>query len=171
MSTVSQLSVIQRVSILSPPPSSLSMIERPGVPPRRLNIAVTGTRDWPDMDLVVDYIDSLPTRMRVLSGGGRGVDRVAISMAKQRGLGYEEILPNWEEDGKNARPIRNRKILKKADIAVVFWDGKSRGGKMFIEQANEQGVPVFVIEPKVDVEVFVEEDETPLLPEIDYASY
>ena len=49
-------------------------------------VAIVGSRDFPDMVAVTDYVNELPQDTRVISGGARGVDTVAEKAARDRGM-------------------------------------------------------------------------------------
>ena len=59
-------------------------------------------------------------------------------------MGYEiRTFPaNWAEFGKGAGLIRNKKMAKYADALIAFWDGKSKGTKNMIQQAEEFGLKI-----------------------------
>ena len=107
-------------------------------------VAIVGSRDYPDLDAVRAYINTLPARTIVVSGGARGVDRTAANAALARGLKVEEYLAEWDKHGKAAGYLRNRTIVGVADRLVAFWDGASKGTAHSIQLANEKGIPVDV---------------------------
>jgi predicted Rossmann fold nucleotide-binding protein DprA/Smf involved in DNA uptake len=107
-------------------------------------IAIVGSRDYKPLKDVVEFVEQLPWRTVVISGGARGVDTTAEEAAKKRRLDTHIFYANWNKHGRGAGMIRNRKIVESSDIIVAFWDGISRGTKHTIEYANSKGKPVKV---------------------------
>lgn len=112
---------------------------------QKKKVAVVGSRGITRADLS-KYVPEDATV--ILSGGARGVDQLAEEYAKERGLGLEVLLPNYELFGKTAPLIRDRQIVDKADLVVAIWDGSSSGTRYTIEYAKAQGVPVKLFIPK-----------------------
>jgi len=92
-----------------------------------MNIAIVGSREFKRLKLVKALVKKLPRSATVVSGGADGVDRVAETAAKQRGLETEVFRPHWNEYGISAGHIRNEEIVKASDRIFVFWDGDSKG--------------------------------------------
>lgn len=112
-----------------------------------MNIAVIGSRDFPQLDSVVAYVRGLPSGTVVISGGARGVDRVAASAARSAGHTVREFRPDWDRHGKSAGFKRNAQIVEASDRLVAFWDGKSRGTADTIEKARQADLHITVIRP------------------------
>ena len=120
----------------------------PALPDRPLSVAVVGSRSFDDRELLERVLDHLLNHLRIrqiVSGGARGADALAEQWARERGIPCRVYLPDWQKHGRAAGPIRNRKIVRDADLVVAFWDGQSRGTKDTIEQAERQNVPVIII--------------------------
>lgn len=92
-----------------------------------MKVAIVGSRDFPRLMLVVEYVHGLPPDTVVVSGGAYGVDMVAAREADKAGLVVVEYKADWETHGKGAGMIRNTLIVEQADVVVAFWDGESRG--------------------------------------------
>ena len=107
-------------------------------------IAIVGSRNWRDIPSIDKFVEGLPKGTVVVSGGARGVDRIAEIAASRHGLETSIHLPDWDLHGKAAGFIRNRQIVDDADEVVAFWDGGSRGTKSTIDLAKKQGKPVRV---------------------------
>lgn len=112
-----------------------------------MKIAIVGSRDFPDMGLVREYVASLPKGTVVISGAARGVDRVAAEAARRRGLEVVEYPADWENHPKVAGFLRNQQIVDACDNVVAFWDGKSKGTQDTIAKAKKSAKPVDVIPP------------------------
>lgn len=104
-----------------------------------MKIAVVGSRDASlyMLGIVRDYIKSLPRDAIVISGGARGVDKVAEATAESLGIKTLIFEADWDGQGKGAGFIRNREIIAEAEYVVAFWDGKSKGTKHTIDCALE----------------------------------
>jgi hypothetical protein len=109
-----------------------------------IRIAIVGSRDYPDMKQVRDYVDTLCDDVIVISGGARGVDRIAETQARQRGLRVKIYHAEWERFGKSAGYRRNADIVANSDMVVAFWDGHSRGTAHTIKLAKRDGTPTHV---------------------------
>ncbi len=80
----------------------------------------------------------------VISGGARGVDRLAAQFAEKQKLPVEEYLPDYNLFGKIAPLVRNRTIVDNADFVVAVWDGKSKGTLNTIDYTLESNKPLVV---------------------------
>jgi len=107
-------------------------------------VAIVGSRDFEELSLVHDFVAKLPPDCTVISGGARGVDRVAAVAAKMRGLRLIEHPADWSK-GRGAGFARNTLIAQECDLMVAFWDGGSRGTAHAMQEAARFGRPVHVI--------------------------
>lgn len=80
----------------------------------------------------------------IISGGARGVDRLAGEYAALRGIGFTEYAADWDRYGKRAGFIRNYVMVGAADAVIAIWDGTSSGTRHSIESARSCGKEVFV---------------------------
>ena len=128
-----------------------------------MRIAIVGSRGFLDPDLVVDFVDRLPDNTVVITGGAKGVDKIAEAAARRRGLEIVIYPAEWNNfnlslnrEKKSKYPcrgkynavaglVRNKTIVNDCDEVVAFWDGKSRGTEFTIEYAKDQKKPVKVI--------------------------
>ena len=90
-------------------------------------LAIVGSRDFPDLDRVRRFIGDLPPNTTIVSGGARGVDRLAAAAARRRGLPVIEYLAQWDRFGRRAGFLRNQQIVDRCNRMVAFWDSKSTG--------------------------------------------
>lgn len=79
-----------------------------------------------------------------LDGGALGADRWGSEWSRAMRLSIKMFRANWDQHGRAAGPIRNRKMAEHADALIAVWDGKSRGTKNMIEEATNRGLKVFV---------------------------
>lgn len=80
----------------------------------------------------------------IVSGGARGVDALGERLAQDINCPLKIFPAKWEEHGKRAGPLRNIEMADYADALVALWDGKSRGTKHMIEEADRLGLRVHV---------------------------
>lgn len=97
-----------------------------------MRIAIVGSRDFPFLEMVLAYLETLePKEHTIISGGAEGVDTFAINIAKRMGFKTEVIPAQWKDsDGridKLAGFKRNIKLVDASDSVVAFWDLMSRG--------------------------------------------
>jgi predicted Rossmann fold nucleotide-binding protein DprA/Smf involved in DNA uptake len=111
-----------------------------------MKIAIVGSREYPDWKQVIDYVQSLPLDTIVVSGGARGVDRIAEQVARKRGMTVQIFHAEWDKYGKSAGMIRNQFIVDYADSVVAFLYQNSSGTMNTIERAKRAGKPVTVID-------------------------
>lgn len=108
-------------------------------------VAVIGSRTMGNYDLIRRALDDLKPAS-IISGGAVGVDSMAEQYAKNEGIPFTAIRPEYAKYGRGAPLFRNERIVDSADKVVAFWDGKSRGTKHAIDYAVAQ---------KKDLEVVV----------------
>lgn len=107
-----------------------------------------GSRDFPNLDQVREYVRSLPRDTIIVSGGARGVDTAAEYEANVQAMQTMIFPADWERLGKRAGFERNKSIIAYADEVVAFWDGESKGTFHSIELARKKGIPVKVYGPQ-----------------------
>ena len=106
-----------------------------------MKVAVIGSRGL-QVEHLEDYLPEGVTE--IVSGGARGVDACARNYALSHGLKLTEFLPEYGKYGRGAPLLRNITIIENADLALAFWDGKSRGTKFVIDNCKKRNIPVVV---------------------------
>lgn len=117
-------------------------------------IAVVGSRNFSNADIVTAFVRSLTSTSVVISGGARGADTWAEDAAKQNSLQTEICHVDWVRLGRRAGPIRNAEIVAATDQVVAFWNGKNRGTLNTILSARAAGLPILIFDTegeKVDI--------------------
>ena len=108
-------------------------------------ILICGDRNWKDVETIENFVRSLPPDTVIIHGDCRGADKIADKAAKEYGLRVEGFSAKWEEYGRAAGPIRNKRMILegKPDRVVAFHDdvSKSRGTADMLKQARKQRVP------------------------------
>jgi YspA, cpYpsA-related SLOG family len=113
-----------------------------------VRVAIVGSREIgceiDRCEEIGDLLDTLPRDTIIVSGGARGIDRIAAQLAGNRGMGVCVHHPDWDGLGKRAGFVRNAKIVDDCDEVHAWWDGKSKGTAHTIELARKAGKPVTI---------------------------
>jgi predicted Rossmann fold nucleotide-binding protein DprA/Smf involved in DNA uptake len=110
-------------------------------------IAIVGSREYPNLKRVWEYLDRelvANQQFRLVTGGARGVDTEAERWALARGIGCEVIKP-VDPRIKVHYLYRNIEIITTADKIVAFHDGTSRGTQFVIDYATKRNKPLEVV--------------------------
>lgn len=83
----------------------------------------------------------------IISGGARGIDKLAIDYAKKFNIPYIEFMADWETQGKAAGAIRNKTMAEQGDALIAIWDGSSKGTLNMINTMHKLDKPIFVYCP------------------------
>lgn len=133
--------------------SCVSMIER--------KVAIVGSRNFPDLDIVRSTIRNLVNEsvcldqtITIVSGGARGPDKAGENEAKRLRLKTIIFLADWDQYGKAAGFIRNTQIANECDEVIAFWDGKSNGTRNTIAKAKKFGKKITVVTPDGKREIY-----------------
>jgi len=98
--------------------------------------------------LGLETLQSIKTKynvLEVLSGKAKGADAFGEIWAKTNDIRVKEFPAEWDKYGKKAGMIRNKVMGDIADIAVIFWDGKSPGSKNMIDYFKSLKKPIYII--------------------------
>lgn len=122
-----------------------------------MRLLISGSRHFNDYDFfskkILEHYHDTSRRSGshriscIISGGARGVDKMAERFAREQGIPIEVYPADWEQHGRAAGPIRNAQMLREGRVGEVvgFLASNSRGTKNMIEQAIKAGKPVKVI--------------------------
>jgi hypothetical protein len=111
-------------------------------------LAVVGSRDFANLELVRRFVRSRKPDTVIVSGGTSGVDTAAVDEAILLGRPYEVIPADWARYGRSAGPRRNEQLVRSVDAVVAFWDGRSRGTRHAFRCALAQGKPVWLFDER-----------------------
>lgn len=118
-----------------------------------MKIIIAGSREIKNKILVwkaVSLSNFIITE--VVSGMARGVDTIALDIAKELKVPVAKFPAFWKEHGKKAGYYRNcamaeyvgKKQSGEIGGLIAIWDGESRGTKMMIDIAKKEGLKVYV---------------------------
>ena len=110
-----------------------------------MKLAIIGSRSLIQFDLS-EYVPDGVTE--IVSGGARGIDKIAREYALKNGIKLSEFIPDYKHYGRVAPLKRNEEIANYADEVLAFWDGKSRGTEFTINLFKKLGKNsrVFIIQ-------------------------
>ena len=78
----------------------------------------------------------------VVHGGARGVDREGGDWALTSGYEEEVHYADWDKHSKAAGHIRNAEMVNSGiDLAIVFWDGESKGTTGTMKLLRQKKIP------------------------------
>ena len=110
-----------------------------------MKVLLCGSRTIDDPAFVSRAVEQSGIRpTQIISGGARGIDRLAAEYAASNGIEFTEYLADWDKYGKRAGFIRNCVMVGAADAVIAVWDGTSPGTKHSIEYARSCGKQVLV---------------------------
>lgn len=118
----------------------------------KIILAVVGSREYPRLADVEDYLDNnIEDIKSIVTGGARGVDHIAELWAFRKGIHCDVIYP-VDPDDKFSYLLRNVEIISHADKVVAFHFNDSKGTAFTIGYAKARGKPCEVIHAKNEPE-------------------
>lgn len=114
-------------------------------------LIIAGGRDFNDEALMRDRLQEMANQQiidettELVCGMTKGADIMGQHLFKQNGMTVHEFIPDWDGLGKRAGFVRNAEMGDAADLALIFWDGQSRGTKHMIEYMEKLGKPVYLV--------------------------
>ncbi len=115
-----------------------------------MRVIIAGCREFTDYEFFEEKVGRIlcatqPRDIEIVSGGAKGVDTMARDLAAHYGIKCTVMPADWNANGKAAGPIRNRQMAEYGTHLIAFWDGKSRGTKNMIEEAEKCGLTIRVV--------------------------
>ena len=129
----------------------------------KFRVIIAGGRDFEDFRfLSKKCMEKLQnkTDVIVVSGGAKGADQLGEKFANFMGYDIKVFPANWEV-GPIAGILRNREMAEYADALIAFWDGKSKGTKNMIEEAEKRNLKVVVYNYEITKEDDDNEEDKP----------
>ncbi len=107
-------------------------------------IIICGDRSWKDEKTIFLYIGTLPSDVRVITGGAKGADAMAEKARIWHGLDGKVYDAKWHIFRKAAGPIRNRRMIKDENpyLIVAFHNNisRSKGTRDMLLQAKRKRI-------------------------------
>lgn len=113
-----------------------------------MRLAVIGSRtftDYKKLEEVLDGYALLNPITEIISGGAKGVDKLAEQYSKARAIPIKVYPAEWDKYGRSAGYRRNTLIVNNCDQVIAFWDGISKGTLHSITLAEKIGKEITVI--------------------------
>lgn len=99
-----------------------------------MKVAIIGSRGFNDYELLKSrLLEHVKVIECIISGGAKGADSLAERFAQEYNIPTKIFLPDWKQFGRSAGIVRNKEIVKEADLCFIFWDGESKGTKSVID--------------------------------------
>lgn len=111
-----------------------------------MRIAVIGSRNFNDYELLKKELLKFPAIKEIISGGAKGADSLARQFASEHNIPICEYKPQYKQFGRSAPIVRNKIIAENCDELVAFWDYKSKGTKFTIDQARKLEKKIHIIQ-------------------------
>jgi predicted Rossmann fold nucleotide-binding protein DprA/Smf involved in DNA uptake len=114
-----------------------------------VRVGIVGSRHFPELERVAEYVGSLPGTASLVTGSASGVDAEATRAARERGLPVRVLGASFEEAADAGSAMeRNQRLVGACEVLVAFWDGSSRGTRGTVERALDSGREVHVFVPR-----------------------
>ena len=105
-------------------------------------LLVAGSRSIKEYDLG-KYVPENTTM--IVTGGADGIDTLAEQYADKKRLSKLVLRPQYSLYGRGAPLKRNEKLVEICDMALIIWDGVSKGSEYTIKYAKKMGKKVILI--------------------------
>lgn len=109
-----------------------------------MKYAIIGSRSYANYAQFEATVDIYTDITEIISGGARGVDKMAERYAEEHNMPCKIFLPDWDKYGKSAGYIRNKDIVAAADKILAFWDFESKGTKHTLQLADQVNKPYII---------------------------
>jgi len=80
----------------------------------------------------------------IVSGTAYGVDKLGERYANVHNIPVKRFPADWEKYGKCAGILRNIQMVEYADALIAVWNGKSKGTRNIIIEANDRNLKSYV---------------------------
>ena len=107
-----------------------------------MKLLIAGSRSIKAYDL--DKIVPAETTM-IITGGANGIDTISEKYADRKRISKLILRPRYDLYGRCAPLKRNEEMVNICDMALIIWDGRSRGTEYTINYANKIGKKVILI--------------------------
>ncbi len=111
-----------------------------------MKLLIVGSRGIQEYD-IEKYVPKGSTM--IITGGASGIDTLAEKYADKKRLSNLILRPQYDLYGRGAPLKRNEKMVELCDMALIIWDGCSKGTEYTINYANKIGKKVILITEKL----------------------
>jgi hypothetical protein len=121
-----------------------------------VKVIIAGSRLINDDRIVDEAINLSQFKItEVVSGMCYGVDLIGRTWAQERNIPIEEFPAKWQCDNPQcfchkpkqfhpeAGPIRNQQMARYANALILIWNGKSRGSRSMLKEAERAGIKIY----------------------------
>lgn len=114
-------------------------------------LLIAGSRDFQDFSLLEEKVNPYKEDItEIVSGVANGADKLGIKYSEKYMVPLKEFPARWDLYGKKAGILRNNEMaqyLSKKDdsMALIFWDGKSKGSENMISLLEKYNIKHEVI--------------------------
>ena len=107
-----------------------------------MKLLIAGSRSIREYDLE----KHIPQGIRmIITGGADGIDTIAERYADQRRLSKLILRPQYDIYGRGAPLKRNEQMVELCDVALIVWDGRSKGTLHTLRYAEKLGKKVILL--------------------------
>lgn len=110
-----------------------------------MKVIIAGHRDCEDYELLKQVIHASGFDVTsVLSGGCRGVDKMAERWSREFKVNCTVYPARWDVYRRHAGPMRNAEMVANAEALIALLASGSKGTADVIKQATAKGLHVYV---------------------------
>ena len=113
-----------------------------------MRVIIAGSRNFNDYEILKKKLNAILKNQKevtIISGTANGADKMGEWYANENHLKLEQYPAMWDLFGKKAGYMRNEEMVKVADAAIVFWDGKSKGSKHMIDISKKYNLKLRIV--------------------------
>lgn len=109
-------------------------------------LLIAGSRDFQDFDLLEEKLEPYKNEIEeIVSGMANGADKLGVKYSTKHMIPLREFPAQWDLHGRRAGMLRNIEMaqyLNQQDdtMAMVFWDGSSRGTENMISLLKKYNI-------------------------------
>jgi predicted Rossmann-fold nucleotide-binding protein len=123
-------------------------------------ILISGARSIEDRDNIYAHLDQMlgmadgaPSVDVIISGGQKGVDKLAEDYARENDIAFVLFKPYHLLDSQAKHEtrhyfVRNKAMVDNSDMVIVFHDGKDSGTEDIINYTRKRNKTLVIIDPE-----------------------
>ena len=98
------------------------------------------------IDIYINEVIGADNVKMVLCGEAKGIDTHGKKWALKNNIEVKSYPADWDKHGKLAGPLRNKEMASQATHLLLVWDGKSKGSKNMLNEAEKAGLIIHNID-------------------------